>query len=146
MLKILHLIAGLVALLTIATFFIATIIVELWGSHQMIAAVKSFIVMPGLFILIPAIALTGGTGFALSKSRQGKLVTVKKRRMPFIAMNGLLILLPAALYLNHLAALGTFDTLFYTIQTVELLGGAINLTLMSLNIRDGLRLGGYFRS
>ncbi|MEV5574324.1 hypothetical protein AB0L06_30180 [Spirillospora sp. NPDC052269] len=62
--------------------------------------------------------------------------------MPFIAANGLLILVPAALYLDRLASRGGFGTLFYAVQALELTAGAANLTLMSLNLRDGLRLTG----
>lgn len=66
--------------------------------------------------------------------------------MPFIAGNGLLILIPAALYLATLASRGEFGGLFYAIQTIELVAGAVNLMLMSLNIRDGFRLTGRLRS
>ena len=101
---------------------------------------KSLIVLPGLWILVPAIAATGGTGFALSKSRQTPLVTAKKKRMPFIAANGLLILIPCAIVLDLWASKGVFDTRFYLVQALELLAGGTNLVLMGLNIRDGLRL------
>ena len=140
-----HCIAGLLATLTIGTFFISTIIVELFGSHETVAALKALIVMPGLFILLPTIAATGGSGFYLSKSRQGRLVNTKKKRMPFIAANGLLVLIPCAIFLNRWATAGTFDTTFYWVQGVELLAGAINLTLMALNIRDGLKMSGRLR-
>lgn len=139
MLKIIHLIAGVIATLTIATFFAATVIAELLGTQQQIVLVKNLIVSPGLFILIPAIALTGMTGFKLAATRRGEVVARKQLRMVFIAANGLILLLPAALHLQHLATLGTFDLLFYLIQIVELSAGAVNLILMSLNIRDGLR-------
>jgi len=141
-----HFIASLVATLTIATFFISTILVELFGSHEAVATVKSLIVLPGLFILVPAIAATGGSGFYLSKSRQGRLVDAKKKRMPFIAANGLLVLIPCAIFLNRWAAAGTFDTTFYLVQGLELLAGAVNLSLMGLNIRDGLKMSGRFRA
>jgi hypothetical protein len=49
-----HLIAGIVATLTIASFFTATMLVELFGSREAIATVKSLIVLPGLLILIPS--------------------------------------------------------------------------------------------
>ena len=142
MAKKLHLIAGLLGTVTIAIFFLSTIIVELLGSHEMVATVKSGIVMPGLFILVPAIAATGGTGFALSKSWKGRLIEAKKKRMPFIVGNGLLVLLPSALILDRWASAGAFDSSFYSVQVVELLVGATNLTLMGMNIRDGLRLSG----
>mgnify|MGYP003546656313 len=143
--KQVHFIAGLLAIVTIAAFFIATIIVELFGAPEAVATVKALIVMPGLFILVPAIAATGASGFFLSKSRQGRLVEIKKRRMPFIAANGLVVLIPCAIFLNRWASAGTFDSTFYLVQSLELLAGVVNLTLMGLNIIDGLKMSGRFR-
>lgn len=137
-----HRFAGVIATLCIATFFTSTIVVELFGSPESIATVKGLIVWPGLFILIPAIAATGGTGFAMGKTRKGRLLDSKKRRMPIIGANGVLVLVPAAIFLDQWAAAGSFDTRFYVLQGVELVAGAVNLTLMGLNIRDGLKLGG----
>ena len=108
--------------------------------------VKALIVMPGLFILVPAMAATGGSGVFLSRSRQGRLVEAKKRRMPFIAANGLLIMIPCAIFLDRWAVAGTFDTTFYAVQTLELLVGAVNLALMGMNIRDGMKMSGRFRA
>jgi hypothetical protein len=144
--KRVHLFAGLLALLCIATFFLSTTYVELLGSPEAVARLKSLVVMPGLWILIPALAATGGSGVFLSKSRRGRLVDAKKRRMPFIAANGLLVLVPCAIFLNRWAAVRTFDSTFYVVQAIELLAGAINLTLMGLNVRDGLRLAGRLRA
>ncbi|MGV2930736.1 hypothetical protein ACE3G8_06555 [Vreelandella venusta] len=142
---ILHRLAASVAVLCISTFFSATIFVELFGTEESIATLKSLIVWPGLFILIPSIALTGGSGFALAKSRRGKLVLQKKKRMPFIGANGILVLIPSAVLLDRWASVGAFDTNFYVVQGVELLAGAINLILMGMNMRDGLRMSGRFR-
>jgi len=144
--KRIHFIAGLLAALTIATFFLSSIVVELFGAHEAVAIVKALIVMPGLFILMPAIAATGGSGFAMAKSRKGRLIESKKRRMPFIAANGLLVLLPCAIFLDRWASAGAFDTTFYMVQGVELLAGAVNLTLMGMNIRDGMKMSGRFRA
>ena len=140
-----HFLAGLLATVTIATFFLSTILVELFGSHQAVATIKSLIVVPGLFVLVPAIMATGGSGFALSKFRQGGLVEAKKKRMHLIAANGLLVLVPAAIFLDRWASAGAFDTTFYLVQGVELLAGSVNLTLMGMNIRDGLKMSGRFR-
>ena len=142
---IIHLIAAFTATLCIATFFTSTLIVELFGTHETISVVKNLIVMPGLFILIPAMAITGATGFTLSKVKSGKIVKKKLKRMPFIAANGLLVLLPAAIMLNLWAASGLFDSRFYIVQGIELMAGAVNLTLMSLNIRDGFKVSGKLR-
>ena len=59
-----HFLAGFLATLMIASFFSATLFSELLGSPDAVSAVKAWIVMPGLFILIPAIVATGA-----SKSR-----------------------------------------------------------------------------
>ena len=144
--KLDHLVAGVIATLCIATFIASTVLVELLGSHEMVAWLKSLVVMPGLFVLVPAIALTGGSGLFLSKSRRGRLVDAKKKRMPFIAANGLLVLVPCPVVLNRWSAVGSFDTSFYVVQAIELLAGAVNLSLMGLNIRDGLRMSGRLRS
>ena len=140
-----HAIASLLATLTIATFFLSTIVVELFSTDETVAYVKSLIVAPGLYILIPAIAIAGGSGQFLSKSRSGKLVEEKKKRMPFITANGLLILIPCAIFLDRFAQEGRFDEIFYLVQSIELLAGATNLTLMGTNIRDGLKLSGKLR-
>jgi len=62
-----------------------------------------------------------------------------------IAANGMLILVPCAIFLDRWAAAGTFDATFYLVQGLEFLAGATNLGLMGLNIRDGLRMSGRFR-
>ncbi|MEO8652939.1 MAG: hypothetical protein ABI409_02325 [Ramlibacter sp.] len=136
----------MLAPLCIATFFLSTIVVELFGSPQAVAQLKSLIVTPGLWILIPAIATAGGSGMFLPRSRRGRLVDAKKKRIPFIAANGLLVLVPCAVCLDRWAAAGTFDATFYGVQAIELIAGAINLTLMGLNVRDGLRMGGRLRT
>jgi multisubunit Na+/H+ antiporter MnhC subunit len=56
------------------------------------------------------------------------------------------ILLPAAIFLNRLATSGSFGAKFYLIQGLELFAGAVNLFLMSMNMRDGLKMTGKLRS
>ena len=135
-----HMLAGILATLCIATFFVSTVFVEIFASHEAIATVKSLIVNPGLFILIPAIAATGGTGFSLAKNRKSKLIKSKQKRMPFIAINGIVVLIPCAIFLDQWATASEFDGTFYFVQALELIAGATNLSLMALNIRDGLRM------
>lgn len=143
--KLAHLAAGLLASLCIATFFLSTVLVELFGSHPAVAQLKSLIVTPGLWIMVPLMAAAGGSGMLLARSRKGRLVDAKKKRMPFIAANGLLVLVPCAIALNRWAAAGSFDTSFYVVQAIELVAGATNLTLIGLNARDGLRIAGRLR-
>jgi ferredoxin-NADP reductase len=139
--KRIHPIAGAVAFFTIAVFWTSTAFSELFGSKEMIAAVKSAIPW-GFLVLIPAIAASGGTGFALAKGGRVGLVGTKMKRMPFIAANGLLVLIPCAFYLASKASSGAFDAGFYVVQALELTAGATNLTLLGLNMRDGLRMTG----
>jgi hypothetical protein len=140
-----HVVAALLATLTIALFLVSTALLEAFGTHEAVARLKSLVVTPGLFILVPAIAATGGTGFALARGWQGRLVGRKKRRMPLIAANGLLLLTPAAILLDRWASAGVFDARFYVVQAIEFLAGATNLALMGLNVRDGLVLSGRIR-
>ena len=57
--------------------------------------------------------------------------------MRLIAGNGILVLVPAVLFLAWKAAQDEFDTAFVAVQIVEFAAGSINLALMGLNIRDG---------
>ncbi len=136
-----HAAAGTLALATVATFWIATVVTELLLGQSAVVAVKYGILL-GMAVLIPALMVTGASGFALAKGRGGRLVRRKQRRMPFVAGNGLLVLVPAAVFLYQKAVTGELDTVFYTVQAVELLAGGVNITLLSLNLRDGLRLSG----
>lgn len=141
MIRKIHPIAGAVALLTIATFWLSTVLSELFGSTATIIAVKTAIPW-GFLLLIPAMAAAGGSGFKLTSGRSAGLVAAKAKRMPLIGANGILILIPSALFLASKASAGEFDTSFYLVQALELLAGATNLTLLGLNVRDGLRLTG----
>lgn len=139
-----HAVAGAIALFTILSFWSATLIAELFLSPDAVTAVKRAIVY-GLLILIPALAMAGATGLSLAKSRSGTLITKKKKRMPVVALNGLLIMAPAAFFLQHKATAGEFDILFYSVQVLELAIGLIQLSLLGLNFRDGLRIAGRLR-
>lgn len=90
--KIIHRIGGFVAPFCIVLFWTSTVFVELFGLPATVAQLKSLIVTPGLWILIPATAMAGGSGMFMGRSRSGRLVDTKKKRMPFIAANGLLVL------------------------------------------------------
>jgi Na+-transporting NADH:ubiquinone oxidoreductase subunit NqrD len=135
----LHGFAAFVATACVATFLVSTIAVEMLGSESQVAAVKQGIVY-GMAVLVPAIALAGITGARMAKGRVGRDVERKRGRMPFLAANGLLVLVPAALYLNHLAAERSFGSVFYLIQGVELLAGAVNVRWLMANVFLGRRL------
>jgi len=65
--------------------------------------------------------------------------------MQLIAANGILILIPSALFLAAKARAAEFDSAFYLVQALELAAGATNIALLSRNIRDGLNMKGGFR-
>lgn len=144
MLKRLHPIAGVIGLVMILTFWLSTAVSELSGNIDLIVAVKRAIPW-GFILLIPALIATGASGFRLGGKAKAPLILAKKARMPFIAANGILLLVPSALVLRHLAIEGQFGTLFVVVQAVELCAGALNVVLMSLSMRDGLRLKGRLR-
>lgn len=136
MLKAIHPIAGVIGFLTILTFWSSTVYSEMFGTPETVAAVKS-LVLRGLFVLVPAMAVVGASGMAMGRRRKDAPARAKKKRMPIIAGNGLLVLVPAAVYLSSKANAGAFDAGFYTVQVIELIAGATNLFLMGLSIRDG---------
>ena len=144
MIKIIHPAAGVVALLTIATFWLSTALSELFASEAIVTTVKNAIPW-GFLLLVPALTATGGSGFALAKGRRAGLVGAKIKRMPFIAGNGLLILIPSALFLASKANSAEFDAIFYAVQALELGACAANIILLGLNMRDGLKIKGRLR-
>jgi hypothetical protein len=138
-LKRIHVLAGSMAFLILATFMTLTIGSELFCSFETVAVVKMAIPW-GFLILVPALAITGASGFNLANGFSDLAIAGKKRRTPLIAAIGILVLSPSAAYLAKLASLREFDGAFYAVQALELVALSVNLSLMSLNIRDGLRL------
>ena len=141
MIRILHPIAGGIAFVTIALFLLSTLAAELFGSHSQIVAVK--IAIPwGLLFLVPAMVAVGASGFQRARGRRSGVLGAKGRRMKIIALNGVIVLIPSALYLASKAKAAEFDAAFYAVQLVELAAGATNLSLLGMSMRDGLRLTG----
>ena len=138
-----HAIVGLISFTFIACFWGSTLVSELFFSKEAGASVKEGIVY-AFAVFIPFMIMTGATGFAMGGKGLNPGLVAKRRRMPVIALNGILIMIPAALFLDSKAGSGEFDTWFYLVQVLELLAGAVNLSLMGLNIRDGVRLTGRF--
>lgn len=141
--KIVHPLAGSLALLTMATFWLSTLVSELFASQAVVASVKTTLPW-GFLLLIPAMAALGGSGLALAGGRRAALITGKIKRMRIIAANGILVLIPSALFLASKAHGGQFDTTFYAAQALELVAGATNIALLTRNMLDGLKLKGRF--
>jgi hypothetical protein len=81
--KAIHPIAGTIATLTVATFWLSTILSELFGSQATVVAVKTAILW-GFLFLVPALMATAGSGFAMGHGRRGRLIGAKIKRMPWI--------------------------------------------------------------
>ncbi|QKH45770.1 hypothetical protein FOC82_03195 [Achromobacter denitrificans] len=130
----------MLTLLFLAAFWMSTVVSELFLSASAVAQVKIAIAY-ALWGFLPVMMLTAASGFLMGGKGRHPLLLAKRRRMPFIAINGLLILVPAAVFLSLRAQAGLLDRAFYGVQALELAAGAANLALIGLNIRDGLRLG-----
>ena len=137
----LHPIAGVLAILIISVFWVGTLGSELFGTEDTIRTVKLMIPW-GFLVLVPSLVAAGGTGSSLARRRTDEAIGRKRRRMPFIAVNGIFILIPAALFLAFKADTYEFDATFYAVQVLELVAGALNLALLGLSLLDGLRLTG----
>lgn len=135
---------GKSALILIAGFWLATILSELSGRVPFIVAVKTAIPW-GLLLLVPALAAVGGSGLALSQGRRDGLTGIKLARMPWIAANGILVPIPSALFLAWKAGHCRLDAAFHAVQVLELTAGALNVTPLARNMRDGLRMTGRLR-
>lgn len=138
--KRIHKTAAVTAFLLIVSFFTSSVVVDVFGSHADIAAVKQTILY-SVGALMLAMMATGISGAKLYKGKLSGVFLVKQKRMKMAAANGLLILLPAAVVLASWSAMGQFDSWYWALQGIELLAGATNATLLGLNIRDGVRLG-----
>ena len=135
----LHALGAVVTALLLVTFWSATLMSELFLTLSAIAQVKLGIAF-AIPLLVVAMAMTAATGMSMGGKSRHPLLVAKRGRMPYLAVNGLLILVPSAMFLAFRASAGTFDTWFYVVQALELVAGAINITLIGLNCRDGIRV------
>ena len=143
--RLLHALAGGVALVTILVFWLSTAVVALSGSPDSVVTVKRTIPW-GLLVLVPAMALTGISGTRLTRNASGRLVRHKMLRMRIVAVIGALVLVPCVVYLARSASTEDLGVTFYAVQVIELVAGATNITLLVMNIRDGMRLTGRLRA
>ena len=141
MLRRLHPIAGVIGFATILTFWLSTVTSELFGSTAVVAAVKETIPW-GFLIVVPALAIAGASGFRIAGASSDPRIdeekaphAVHRGERSFHSHAG------RALSGGAGVARRVRDDLL-CVQAIELVAGAINLTLMSLNIRDGLELDG----
>lgn len=135
-----HIVATVVAMITIFSFFTASLYAELVNDEALIVATKTviFYCLPLMIFAMPTLAFTGNL---LAGSSRSALIKTKRRRMKIIAINGLM-LVTLAVFLFIRARSGQLDSLFLSAQCLELLLGVVNFVLLSLNARVGWVLSG----
>jgi hypothetical protein len=131
--------AGGCAFVLAIGFLAASITVEVFGSHGAVTGVKR-----GILLAVPLLAIcaivAGGSGNWLASKSRAKIITRKAVRMRIIGANALLVLIPCVVILDRMASATEFGTRFVVVQAIELVFGALNVTLLGLNMRDGLRM------
>lgn len=135
--------AGAVAMIT--TFLVSSGVTELVGSAGDVRVLRHGILL-GLPLLIACLATAGLTGRSLAGGARSAIVRAKQRRLQATAAVGLLVLVPCALILSHLAAAPGPGAAFTTLEITELGYGIVNLSLLALNFRDGRRMTRHRRS
>jgi hypothetical protein len=143
-----HAVSASLATLTVATFWTSTVVSELFLGADAVVLVKHCIALYGLVPMTLFMILAGATGNALAKAknRTGRMLDAKAKRMSVLRLNGLLLMVPLALFLNWKAGSQDFDTTFYVAQAVELLVGLLQLSMLLSNFSSGLLLSGRLRS
>ena len=122
-----------------AAFLLASACAELTRSPAVVSSVKQGIVLT-VPALAAAVAASVASGRFLAGRSRHRIVRRKLARMRFVAPNALLVLVPAAVALDRLAASGQFGAPFVMVQAIEFAAGAANVVLLTLNARDGLGL------
>ncbi|MDF9800169.1 hypothetical protein OKW21_005432 [Catalinimonas alkaloidigena] len=137
-LKQIHCIMAVLAMLTIVSFFASSLVAELSGNEAIIIKVKTYIFYALLLMIIfmPALGLSGKL---LAGKSHHLLIQQKMRRVKLIVLNGI-VLVSLAILLYIRASNANIDDIFQALQLTELLLGGMNIYLMSLMIRDGLKL------
>ena len=123
----------------ITTFLVSSGVTELTGGTGDIRVLRHCILL-GLPLLIACLATAGLTGRRLAGGSRSAVVRRKQRRLQAAAAAGMLVLVPCALILGHLAAAPATGAAFTALEITEFFFGTVNLSLLALNFRDGRRM------
>ncbi|MFD2173297.1 hypothetical protein [Rhodobacter lacus] len=134
----LHAAAGGVAMATICGLQATILAHELTGVPADIAAMRGNILWVVALVLLPAMALAGGSGSKLGRGWNGAFVAQKRARMKRVAALGLGLLVPLAALLAWRASTGHTGADFVALTQLERLAALVNLWLLGRNMRDGL--------
>jgi len=135
-----HFIAGIIVLIILSSFWVSLITADFFLGHEAVAQVRLGIVY-ALILLIPSMIAVKVTGAKIGVTRMSDIrVQQKKKRATWMAINGVLIMVPAAFFLNYKASSGEFDTVFYIVQGIELFVGSFQYYFVLKNFRMGMLL------
>ncbi len=134
-----HLTAAVGALALITTFLVSSAVTELAGNAAAVHNLRQWIVF-GLPLLVGCLAAAALTGRRLARKSRAAVIRRKQRRMQVVAALGIVVLVPCALILDALTAGASAGAVVTGLVLTEMLAGAINLTLLLLNVRDGRSL------
>jgi hypothetical protein len=135
----LHGVSGAAALGLVACFWSLALWCELGASAATVVVLRQGILY-ALPLLVLALATAGASGARLAGRVPGPAARAKLRRMRLAAVNGLLVLIPAAVFLGLRARAGDLSGPFATVQAAELCAGAVNMVLLGRNLAAGLAM------
>ncbi len=135
-----HRITAILVLAILTAFWGAIFISDFFLGHEALVKVRQGIVY-ALIVLIPSMIAVKMTGGKLGHGRISDVrVQQKKKRATLMAVNGALIMVPAAFFLNYKASHGEIDTIFRLVQGLELLVGSFQYYFVTSNFKTGLAL------
>jgi|GEM_PF-2941081 len=139
--KLAHFFTGILVLGTLTTFWLALIISDFFLDQDALAQVRLGIVY-ALILLIPSMIAVKATGSKLGADRITNDVRIqhKKKRATWMAINGALIMVPAAFFLNYKASHDEIDLAFRVVQGIELFVGSFQYYFVLKNFRVGMTL------
>jgi hypothetical protein len=138
-LRTVHLVASLAATLSVTVLLTATLLIEPTASDSGVRLLRRAVLL-GLPVLVVFLIAAGVSGRRLAGGSALPVLRRKQRRLAVAASAGALALVPCAIALDRLATRGYFGQAFTMLEITESALGAMNLTLLVLNTRDGFRL------
>ncbi|MBN9886813.1 hypothetical protein [Salipiger abyssi] len=138
-LVLIHGASGAAALLVVASFWSLAFVSEFFAATDTVILLRQ-IILYALPLLVLALASAGGSGARLAGRSKAPQIVAKMARMRVAALNGVLVLIPAAVFLGLRAQAGDLSDAFGYVQLLELCAGALNIVLLGLNMRAGMAM------
>lgn len=138
-LALVHGLSGAAALGIVLCYWSMALYAEVLASADTVILLRQ-VILYVLPLLVLCLATAGASGAKLAGRSQAPQIRAKSTRMRLAALNGLLVLIPAAVFLGLRARTGDLSGPFAAVQILELCAGALNIVLLGLNMRAGLAL------